>query len=430
MVTHLSVQPLMLALALGAAAIAADPASPELSSDSDPLAVAALTERVQYLEASLQRLPTCDEVTSEHWLDVVQPGDFPHSVRIPGTSLSVKLGGFFKGDVIHDFNAIDSKDNFATLTIPTDGRDGENTRLHARQTRLNLDFRWPTELGTAKFFAEGDFFGFASTWRLRHAYAELGPLIVGQTWTTFTHIEALPETVDFESPGAFILTRRGIVRWTARPTDQIAFAMAIEDPTYTIANPTSLPLVPLIGEAETPWPDFVGRVRYTGDRLQFQFAGIIRTVGFRVEGDDNADSETGYGLNWSTVWDLNERNRLTFLAGFGEGVAGLRGRIDGTPTPDGGIELADVFIGNVGYRVKWSENWRSTIVYSQGRRNNTFFETDDAFRKTQYFAVNLIWTPVKPIDIGVEYLFGTREDNDGSRGEANRIQFGLWYRLP
>lgn len=62
--------------------------------------------------------------------------------------------------------------------------------------------------------------------------------------------------------------------------------------------------------------------------------------------------------------------------------------------------------------------------------NNTFFETDGAFHSTQYIAANLIWTPVKHIDMGVEYLFGTRQDKDGSRGEANRLQFGFWYRLP
>jgi len=408
--------------ALMATAVAAEPIP--LLNGEDPSSVAALAQRVQFLEARLEQQAAWEEAPAGHRLKVVQPGDFPNSIRIPGTSLSAKVGGFVKGDVIYDFDAIGSTDNFAALTIPTDGRDGENTRLHARQTRLNIDFRWPTELGQAKIFVEGDFFGVASTWRMRHAYAELGPLLVGQTWTTFTHIEALPETIDFESPGAFILTRRGMVRWTSQPTDSMTVAFAIEDPLIKVTNPADLPLVPLTGEAQTPWPDFVGRLRYTNDFCQFQFAGVVRTLGFRPDGED-IESETGYGLNASGVVDISDRHRLTFLTGFGEGVAGLRGRTDGVPTPAGGLELSDVFIGNVGYRVKWSDKWRSTVVYSQGRRNNTFFETDGAFHSTQYIAANLIWTPVKHIDMGVEYLFGTRQDKDGSQGEANRLQFGL-----
>ena len=67
----------------------------------------------------------------------------------PGKNVTFKLGGYFKGDFIHDFDAIGSTDNFDTATIFTDGREGENTRLHARQTRLNLDAGWPTDLGDA-----------------------------------------------------------------------------------------------------------------------------------------------------------------------------------------------------------------------------------------------------------------------------------------
>lgn len=152
-----------------ATAVAADPI--QLLNGEDPSSIATLAQRVQFLEARLEQQAVWEEAPAGHRLEVVQSGDFPNSIRIPGTSLSAKVGGFVKGDVIYDFDAIGSTDNFAALTIPTDGRDGENTRLHARQTRLNIDFRWPTELGQAKIFVEGDFFGAASTWRMRHAYA-------------------------------------------------------------------------------------------------------------------------------------------------------------------------------------------------------------------------------------------------------------------
>ena len=393
-----------------------------------PSSVNALTERVELLESRLSA-EHLSEKASNDWSEVIRPGDFPHSILIPGTNVSAKLGGYVKGDVIHDFNAIASRDNFDTSTIPTDGRDGENTRLHARQTRLNLDVRWPNDWGTVRSFVEGDFFGAGSTFRLRHAYAELGPLLVGQTWTTFTHIEALPETIDFESPVSFVLTRRGMVRWTCEPTDSVTVAFAVEDPQITVTDPDNLPMVQLSGDDQTPLPDFVGRVRYTNEWSQFQFASVVRTLGFRPEGED-IESETGYGLIWSGFADLFDNHRLMFQTGFGEGVGGLRGKTDAVPTPAGGLHLLDVFAGNVGYRIQWTEQWRSTATYSFGRLNNSIFERDDALHALQYLAVNLIWNPVERIDMGVEYLFGTREDKDGHDGEAHRLQFGFWYRLP
>ena len=66
-------------------------------------------------------------------------GDLPHSILFPRTNVSVKVGGYAKADFIHDFNAIGNTDFFDTTTIPTSGPQTQNTRLHARQTRLNLD---------------------------------------------------------------------------------------------------------------------------------------------------------------------------------------------------------------------------------------------------------------------------------------------------
>lgn len=94
---------------------------------------------------------------------------------------SIDIGGYVKADFIHDFNPIGSKDVFDPLTIPTDGLQGENTRMHARQTRLNLDYRPNQENDDLKLFVEGDFFGEGGTFRLRHAYIRAGRLLAGQT---------------------------------------------------------------------------------------------------------------------------------------------------------------------------------------------------------------------------------------------------------
>jgi len=41
--------------------------------------------------------------------------------------------------------------------------------------------------------------------------------------------------------------------------------------------------------------------------------------------------------------------------------------------------------------------------------------------------VNLIYQWSDRTWTGVEYLYGSREDNDGSRGEANRLQFAIRF---
>jgi hypothetical protein len=45
---------------------------------------------------------------------------------------TLKVGGYVKVDLIHDFDAIGSQDSFDPRTIPTDGSEGRNTQMQAQ----------------------------------------------------------------------------------------------------------------------------------------------------------------------------------------------------------------------------------------------------------------------------------------------------------
>jgi hypothetical protein len=359
----------------------------------------------------------------------IRKGSFDGSVLIPYSNTSVKLGGYVKGDFIHDFDAIASEDNFDPRTIFTDGRDGENTRLHARQTRLNLEARWPTDVSPSRIFVESDFFGVNNSLRLRHAYGEFGRWLVGQTWTTATDIEALPSTLDFESPIAFIVLRRAMIRWTYDWTEQLEFAFAVEDPLVVFPPEDELPGAGFLSTAREPWPDFVGRVRYTASRWQFQFAGIVHTLGYQRP-DEDIQSETGYGLLFGGYWQVFQSHEFKYQAGFGNGVGGLRGGPEAVPNNIGGIDLLDAFVATVGYEIRWADRWTSTAAYSYLEVNNSPVQEGDAMHSVDYLAANLVWNPYKRVYAGIEYLHGSRVDFDSSSGEANRVQLSFWYNLP
>ena len=162
---------------------------------------------------------------------------FDGTFRIPDSESTVKIGGFVQADVIYDFDAIGSEDSFNPTTIPTDGSDGTNTRLHAKWTRLSAEFRRPTERGPLKVFVETDFFDSSNALRLRHAYAEVGSLLVGQTWSTFMDEKIIPPTLDLEEPRAFIISRETMVRWTWKRGKYAEWAVAIEDPGSNVEVP-------------------------------------------------------------------------------------------------------------------------------------------------------------------------------------------------
>jgi hypothetical protein len=52
-----------------------------------------------------------------------------------------------------------------------------------------------------------------------------------------------------------------------------------------------------------------------------------------------------------------------------------------------------------------------------------------AYHRTQYASVNLVWQIRKRLSLGVEGLYGGKEDQAGNTGDVFRIQFGLLYSL-
>src|SRR5437764_5881872 len=100
-------------------------------------------------------------------------GDFPGSITIPGTNVSIQIGGFVQLDAITDSHAIGSKDSFIVSSIPTHGEGAGETNFSIRQTRLFVKTAAPTNLGQLVTFLEGDFFGPDGTdFRVRHAYGQ------------------------------------------------------------------------------------------------------------------------------------------------------------------------------------------------------------------------------------------------------------------
>jgi len=44
-----------------------------------------------------------------------------------------------------------------------------------------------------------------------------------------------------------------------------------------------------------------------------------------------------------------------------------------------------------------------------------------------YFAGNLVWSPIKQMDIGAEYLWGQRDNKNGATGTARRMQLSTKF---
>ena len=157
------------------------------------------------------------------------------SFDVDDTKLTI--GGYIKGDMIYDSKQ-DLGDTFATRNILT-GTAGDNQpeghfSAHARESRLSISTSTPTDDSAVETYFEGDFFGAGGNegvsnsngFRLRHAYGSWNGILMGQTWSNFQPLVAIPPTLDFGGPTGYIFNRQ-LEFATATPDTDLGDTMLV-----------------------------------------------------------------------------------------------------------------------------------------------------------------------------------------------------------
>jgi hypothetical protein len=360
------------------------------------------------------------------------PPDFEGGLIIYGDNVAMKIGGLVKADFIYDFEPIDSTDSFDTTSIPVGAPHRTNARFHARQTRLSFDTRWAADERVVRIYGEGDFFSQADRFRLRHAYGEAGSLLVGQTWTTFTDVAAAPATLDFEGSVSSVNRRQAQARWTQQiGRNGLTLALAIEDARFILDLPDGV-----TAEPRTVSPDFVGHLRLEREWGRIQTAGLYRIGGIQATGASIATlgadviTSSAWGLNFTGVFFLTENDKTYSQIIFGDGIGSYRGLPDAAPASAESIAKLPLFGWMIGLTHDWNDRLSSNFTYAENSLDNTPGQRPEDVHRTTYLAANLICNAVDRTKVGIEYLYGLRENVNGAAGKANRLQVALIFDLP
>ena len=262
-------------------------------------------------------------------------------------------------------------------------------------------------------------------------WAELGGWGVGQTDSNFMNIDAFPNTIDYWGPPGMVFLRNPQLRYTGSAGKGMAWAVSLEAPNSAIDTGKLTQLDPSLGAGITPHntlPDLVGSLRYEGDWGHVKVAAIVRQVGFQTSttpGGNPSNDLTGYGLNLSGVWKLFGKDPLSWGLAGGNAIASYMN--------DGGIDIAPdasihaQTVRSLGwflyYGHAWSGTLNSSIGYSEHRQDNAGGQAANAFPSGSYASANLLYSLTKNVLLGGEYIWGKRENFDGSSASDNRIQF-------
>ena len=168
------------------------------------------------------------------------PAPAPQPAPQAPTKPTFEIYGFAMLDIGHDFKQIhpDWYDTLRLTKLPKVANEfGEdnNTFMGVRQSRLGFRSSTPTALGELKTIFEFELFGTGvdsgqTTFRLRHAWGELGRLGAGQYWSPFTDPDVFPNSLEYWGPTGLPWYRNVQLRYTAIQTDNSNLMLALARP--------------------------------------------------------------------------------------------------------------------------------------------------------------------------------------------------------
>ena len=347
----------------------------------------------------------------------------------PDGKMQLRILGSVRYLIVYDDIDMVSKNNFLTYMIPT----GEQSQLTPNyyngldQSRLGFEVTRRTSIGDVFIRLETDFAG-QDGFRIRHAYGQVRRFLFGQTWSLFSHINALPTVVDFANPTGAVTVRTPQMRFTARRQlkgFKLSLGLEYSEPEFAFQESSSFEAFQLL-------PAFTARLIKNADWGVLQFSGIVPTMSGR-EDDGKLMVRAGWGASISTLVESWARGSWHVQAAGGQLISrffqDLSGHgLDVVFDPESeDSAMPYTFGGYLSYEHRWRKNLYSSLTWGGLMMAKVSFMTDDTFYWGQTFRINTFWDIVDGSRVGGEYIHGARVDKGGDRGSANRVNVLYYY---
>jgi len=333
-------------------------------------------------------------------------------------------------------------------SFPNEFAPNGKTYFGVRQSRLGVKSTTPTKYGELKTQFEFELFGTGvdagqTTFRLRHAYGELGQFGAGQTWSPFMDIDVFPNSLEYWGPNGMVFFRNVQFRWMPLK-GRNAVTIAVERPGASGDQGVFQDRIELKGiRGKFDLPDLSGNVRFTRDWGYLQFAGMLRRIKWVDTTDDAFDlggSEVGAGMNITSNLKFTPKDTGRFAFVFGQGIQNY---MNDAPV-DVGIELTPG--GDPRRPIKgvalpmwsmvafldhnWSKRFSTAAGYSFMDIDNSNGQAANAYHRGHYALTNLLFYPTDNVMIGGELQWGRRENFlDGFKSDDFRVQFSFKYNF-
>lgn len=404
--------------------------------------LAQLRAEVAELKALMQQQ---QQVQQQQAVQIQQVKAQPAPVKAesPLSSFKSKSGadinfyGYVRGDANYIIEGAD--DDFNKVSS-SNGQTKDKLRATAKTTRLGFDFN-TNVAGDNKLGGKVEV-DFASSdndksenLRIRHAYLTYNNWLFGQTTSNFLSNHA-PEMIDFGTNVGGGTNRLPQVRYGFNLAPATKLFIAAEEGNSS-ANQLKVTTIDGETKRETVSSDVKYSLPVLTAKLTQGFASgkanaSVRGLVEHYKSESSGDDKTGWGLaagvNYQVIDPLKLSADVSYVQGNSNYLYGSNTAFYVNPV-NGNIEQNEAFGVQVGGTYKFNEKLRSTLAYGALFANDgtdyariNYERKNTAANEEVYQAwINFIYSPVKPLDLGVEYINGKRDTFAGESKKDNRV---------
>ena len=354
------------------------------------------------------------------------------------------IGGYVKTTVSMDFDgAINNPAYFTTSAIPVNPSAGNNNLLqfNANQSTLfyNLvslsDNKW--KFGA---YVNMNFSGTNYTPVIQDAYITFGGLLVGRTTSIFTDAAAIPPTIDAEGPNGLTYKTNNVINYRSNWGKHFSTGVGLEMPTtdFTASNAQSVTnqFIPDI-------PSYIQFAWGKNNSSHVRLSSIIRNVNYRNNIKDKTNIISTYACQLSGLVNVKEKLVFYYQLAYGTGitpyiqdVSGLKmdffPRIGEKNDNDkaGKLEHTNSLAYYAGLQYNFNPRTFMSCTFSQVDIDvPESYDGTDLYKEGYYLATNFFWYAKPNVQLGAEYLYGKRVNQNDEWGQANRLQVMLQYNF-
>lgn len=344
---------------------------------------------------------------------------------------TIKLSGFIRTVALYDFAGSVQNLDFvsSTMSIPDNWEYNTRTSLDASASRLGLKIIQKVDkVGPVEINFEMDFRGANDVLRLRHAYVAFLGFTLGQTWSFWYDGAAMAPTIDIQGVNSRTFIRTPLLGYNAKLGQDLTFGIAMEFPKTKITTPTGYKSV------NQNFPDVPVYLQYKGKNGHLKAAAIYRSISYGVTADALVKSQTAFGAQLSGSLKVAKPLTLYSNAIYGRGVARYINdlaalSLDLVPNNQNGkIQTIPMWAISLGTKVDISKTLYLTSNYSvAGIHGDYNYYSANEYLKGNYFSASMFWGIAKNLTMAGEYLHGMRENMNGLKADANRLQMMFMY---